>query len=512
LKDLHVKLLSLALLAIGMGICYYKVAHLGFPLSPDDQAEIWTVEARVGFIAEGGPAKVRFEIPHAPPGFVVLDEDFVSSKYGLATEQDAVNRQALWAVRRVREKQALYYRIKLLPSPQAISVRKPSRADYPVKPDYAEPERSAITALLEHVRSESADVASFTRELLLRLNDPAPEENVLLLREDGAEPEAWVRTIIHVLAGARIPARMVHVLPLKDGVRHGSLVPWVEVHNEREWIAFNPLTGQRGFPSDVLVWYVGDHPMVEISGGRKANVEFSVARQTSALVGVAQQRAQVMGSTIMEFSLFSLPIQAQNTYRILLLVPIGAFVMVVLRNLVGIRTFGTFMPILIALAFRETELLWGILMFTGLVAVALMLRLYLENLRLLLVPRLSAVLIIVILLMAGVSVVSHKLGLERGLSVALFPMVILTMTIERMSLVWEEKGPGEALLEGLGTLVVAVAGYVVMSSEQLGYLVFVFPELLLTLLAVTLLAGRYQGYRLVELWRFRWFLRQRSGP
>ena len=496
---------------IGIGICYYKVAYFGFPLNPDDQAEIWTVEARVEFFADGGPAKVRFEIPHTPPGFVILDEDFVSSQYGLATKQDLVNRQALWAVRRVRDKQALYYRIKLLPSPEATVARKPTHPHYPDKPDYAEPEGSAVTALLDHVRDESADIASFTRELLLRLNDPAPEENVLLLRQEDAEPEEWVRKIIHVLAGARIPARMIYVLQLSDGTRHGTLIPWLEVHNEQKWIAFNPFTAEQGFPSDVLVWYVGDHPMVEISGGRKVKVEFSMARQTSALLGVAQQRVNVTGSAVMDFSLFSLPLQVQNTYRILLLVPIGAVVLVVLRNLVGIKTFGTFMPILIALAFRETELLWGILLFTGLVAMAMMLRLYLEKLRLLLVPRLSAVLIIVILLMAGISVVSHKLGLERGLSIALFPMVIITMTIERMSLVWEEKGPGVALLEGLGTLLVAVAGYVVMSSEQLSYLVFVFPELLLALLAVILLVGRYQGYRLVELWRFRSFLRQGSG-
>jgi hypothetical protein len=31
----------------------------------------------------------------------------------------------------------------------------------------------------------------------------------------------------------------------------------------------------------------------------------------------------------------------------------------------------------------------------------------------------------------------------------------------------------------------------------------VFPELLLIVLAVTLLLGRYTGYRLTELWRFR---------
>ena len=35
------------------------------------------------------------------------------------------------------------------------------------------------------------------------------------------------------------------------------------------------------------------------------------------------------------------------------------------------------------------------------------------------------------------------------------------------------------------------------------HLVFVFPELLLLVLAATLLLGRYTGYRLVELRRFR---------
>jgi len=110
--------------------------------------------------------------------------------------------------------------------------------------------------------------------------------------------------------------------------------------------------------------------------------------------------------------------------------------------------------------------------------------------------------------MAGVSLVSYKLGLERGVSVALFPMVILAMTIERMSLVWEELGPVEALQQGVGSLLVAVLGYLIMSSKLLGHLAFVFPELLLVVLAATLLLGRYTGYRLTELWRFRAALRE----
>jgi hypothetical protein len=87
-------------------------------------------------------------------------------------------------------------------------------------------------------------------------------------------------------------------------------------------------------------------------------------------------------------------------------------------------------------------------------------------------------------------------------------MVILAMTIERMSLVWEELGPMEALQQGFGSLLVAVLGYLTMSSKFLGHLVFVFPELLLVVLAATLLLGRYTGYRLTELWRFRAALRE----
>jgi hypothetical protein len=193
-----------------------------------------------------------------------------------------------------------------------------------------------------------------------------------------------------------------------------------------------------------------------------------------------------------------------------LLIPLGAFLLVILRNVIGIKTFGTFMPVLIALAFRETQLLWGVALFTLIVALGLAMRFYLEQLKLLLVPRLAAVLIVVVLLMAGISIISNQLGLERGLSIALFPMVILTMTIERMSIVWDERGPAEAIHQGLGSLAAATLVYLVMSNHFVAHLIFVFPELLLLVLAMTLLLGRYSGYRLFELFRFKVLARDKS--
>ncbi|NIO09075.1 MAG: hypothetical protein GTO40_14095, partial [Deltaproteobacteria bacterium] len=71
----------------------------------------------------------------------------------------------------------------------------------------------------------------------------------------------------------------------------------------------------------------------------------------SALRGGALSR-----SPLLEFSLLSLPIRTQAVYRVLLMIPLGALLVVVFRNVIGINTFGTFMPVLIALAFRETQL------------------------------------------------------------------------------------------------------------------------------------------------------------
>ena len=239
-----------------------------------------------------------------------------------------------------------------------------------------------------------------------------------------------------------------------------------------------------------------------VEGGSNVEYDFAVQENHLDAVAIAETQAAQQDARAMDFSLYSLPIQTQAVYAVLLMIPIGALVMVVMRNIVGIDAFGTFMPVLIALAFRETRLLWGIVLFTLLITLGLTIRFLLERLRLLLVPRLSAVLIVVVLLMLFISLTSHRMGMETGLSVALFPMVIIAMTIERMSVVWEERGPADAMRAAMGSLVVAVFAYVSMGMAWLEHLIFTFPELLLVVLALVVLAGRYTGYRLTELRRF----------
>jgi hypothetical protein len=59
------------------------------------------------------------------------------------------------------------------------------------------------------------------------------------------------------------------------------------------------------------------------------------------------------------------------------------------------------------------------------------------------------------------------------------------------------------MLQGGGSLLVAVLAYLIMSVRVVEHLTFNFPELLVSLLGVILLIGKYTGYRLSELYRFR---------
>ena len=491
-------------MAAGIALFYYKAFHLGLPLKQNTNSVVWTVEARLAFTGQGGPVKAQMRIPKNPPGIGILNENFVSRGFGLNTQDYEDNeRLAFWSLRRARGPQAVYYRIAVFQEADAAESR--ATPAFPAVPELDEPYSTALQDLVSDARERSADIASFTSQMLRRINSPTPDENVQLFlgTSTGAIEKAKIAQTL--LAGARIPSQIANGIELTEDPHVGVIKPWLEVHNGEEWLSFNPQTGEQFSPHHHLTWFYGDGDFVTVSGARNIETEIYLRKEVVDSIAVAEHRATSQGSHVVEFSLFNLPIRTQAVYGVLLMIPIGALVMVLMRNVIGVPTFGTFTPILVALAFRETQLVYGIILFSLVVALGLSVRFYFEKLRLLLVPRLAAVLTVVVLLLVVISIISNQLDLETGLSVALFPMVILTMVIERMSIVWEERGSGAALSEGIGSLVVATAAFLVMSIEQLQYLLFAFPELLLVVLGICLLLGRYTGFRLSELIRFRTF-------
>ncbi|MGD8520881.1 MAG: UUP1 family membrane protein [Desulfobacterales bacterium] len=498
----HLYLLAGFLTAVGLALFLYKILVLDFPLIPETHTYVWDIEAHLTFEAGDKPIKVAMHIPRNSKRFAIVNENFISRGYGVDVSTEEGMRKVSWSIRKARGLQSLFYKASVLRVDRDIKLTRPAKAE-PRKPYLNGAYHEASQAIVSEVREKSADTDSLVAGLLKQLNASQPGDNVALLLGKKATFQKKVNLTVQLLALAGLHARAVHGLRLEVQRRDAPIIHWLEVYDKDRWISYQPMSGERGVPEDYLTWWKGMEPLAQAQGTKNMQISLSVVRSEEAALQSAVEKGILKKPLLLDLSLFSLPAHTQAVYRVALLVPVGVLFLVILRNVIGIRTFGTFMPVLIALSFRETQLLWGVFLFTTLVGIGLLIRLYLEHLKLLVVPRLAAILIVVIGIMAFLSVLTHKLGIERGLSVALFPMVILTMTIERMSIVWDELGAFETFKQGAGSIIAAAIAYLIMSIQYVEHLVFVFPELLLILLAATILLGRYSGFRLLELRRFK---------
>ncbi|MCX7667168.1 MAG: hypothetical protein N2112_16675, partial [Gemmataceae bacterium] len=99
--------------------------------------------------------------------------------------------------------------------------------------------------------------------------------------------------------------------------------------------------------------------------------------------------------------------------------------------------------------------------------------------------------------------VSHQMGTPASGYFRLFPLVILTGMIERFWLMEEEEGMRSSFWTLFHTVALAGAITLLISWETLRKQFLEGPEAIGVVLAGQFLLGRYTGYRLTELYRFR---------
>jgi hypothetical protein len=238
-----------------------------------------------------------------------------------------------------------------------------------------------------------------------------------------------------------------------------------------------------------------------IEGEQNASIAFTVKKQSNSMQALREMNNKG-NNVLFDFSLYSLPPDTQLVFQKLFLVPLAGLVVVIVRNFVGLKTLGTFMPILIALAFLETKLFTGLFIFFIIIITGLIVRYSLSKLNILLIPRIAALVISVIFFVLGIAILGNRNGWSSSFDITFFPIIVLAWTIERLSIAWEEQGPQAALEQISGSLFVAVLSYLLMSNPFIKHLFFSFPSINLIIFALVLLMGRYSGFRLTELNRF----------
>ena len=225
-----------------------------------------------------------------------------------------------------------------------------------------------------------------------------------------------------------------------------------------------------------------------------------VWRQATGMAGASPR---TNGSWTAILDLTHLPRQTQEVLAVLLILPLGAVLTSLVRNVVGFQTFGTLMPNLLALSFLETDWATAAGVFAIVMLVGLGGRAVLGRLRLLIGPRLGLVLTATVLCVVIAISLADRLGLAVRTTSILLPMVVLTILVERFYISIEENGPDQSLKSLATTLAVSLACLALFHWPALCRLAVRFPEGEFFAAIALILIGRYDGYRLTELRRFR---------
>lgn len=493
-------LVGLLVLLSAAGVVYKKQI-LGVPLFPGHERGVWLVEARISYEAKGKPVKVVLALP-AEGWENPTEGQQVSLGYGFSVEHENDMPYGLWSAREPSGQQLIYYRVRLGEGARRYVFQQPSSTDSPVASEVRVmgSHGVALKSMAEDAKQRSADDVTYVSRIQQQLHGKSEGEPFSFLQRyyQKKYPDVWEqRFAMDLLAMGGIACRPCLGVRLEEERGAHPPIHLIEYYDRTEniWRVVLP----DGESMENIMLWTRSLSLLEVYGGENSEVTFTAIKERAPAV-VAEKMAD---SPWWVASISSLPVSERAPFRYAALIPFGVLAVVILRNLVGLATLGTFMPVLLGLAFLELPMSAALIMLLSMLFGGLVFRAMLSKFNLLVVPRVAACVVIVTIFMMAVSLLSYKIGAVNGLRVTVFPMIVLAWTIERMSLIWDEEGAISAIKQILGSLVAAVVAYGMMEIEVARYWVEYFPEVLLMLLAVILLIGRYTGYRLSELVRFR---------
>lgn len=193
-----------------------------------------------------------------------------------------------------------------------------------------------------------------------------------------------------------------------------------------------------------------------------------------------------------------------ETVVLILMLPIIATFIAFLRQVVGIKAFGIYTPLIITFAFLATDgIRYGIAIFIAVILIGMAMRFILKPFRLLYLPRVAimvSVVAISILLMLVIGGNFRRTGLA---AVSIFPILIMITLVEKFIAVQIEKGNQTAVLLAFETLIISIVGFYIASWDSLIRFLVTYPWMVLLTIPINILLGKWTGLRISEYIRFK---------
>ena len=476
---------------------YYKTKYWGFSLSPKQTSNVWAVESHINFIADGeNPIGVVLRIPTKNRGFKVLEESITAKDYKHKKLSDRI----VFSRSQTTGEQNLYYKLMVFDNTLGKDKLRAPAPENIEKPLW---NKQLIAQAKQIIELSKQQEGRDDIEKMIKFFNQEPMDSTLksMLPVQYTQKTA-VEFMRDILSLEDIPARIARGVKLEEGQTINPDL-MLEAYINGAWWLYNPKTGKQGLPDNFLVFQRGETSLLDVSGGTDSSIKFSMQKSITSSMNLAERRAQLSKNTgLFNYSIYNLPIAQQNTLKWLSVFPIGILIVVLMRNIVGIQTMGTFTPMLISMSLVKTGFITGLACFIAIILLGLGIRFLMSKFNLLLVPRISAVVIFVILIIHALTIIGFNFDIKIAQASVFFPIIITAWIIERASITWEEDGPINASKELLNSLAVGIIVYFVIANEYIRHIMFAFNELNIVILIIVMLLGTYTGYRLTELKRF----------
>jgi hypothetical protein len=508
-----------------VGVCYlllfYKIHIWGSGISRMLPQRYYELMLNMSLDGHDEDVQLSVALPTITSRQTVREEFFGSPEFAFHIRRDGSNRWGIWEKSGAHGRYVIVYsgmvRAEAKRYELAARIDLPKQApaeveSYLLATKDIQSDSPDVKELFDHLAplSERGNAAAivraafdYTSKVVKPIEFKGTTDAVTTLRLGEASCGGKSRLFAALCRAGGIPARLVGGLIMKDGTWRSSHI-WAETWIAGRWIPFCPLNGYFAeIPSHYLVLYYGDFPLFTYTRDINFNYYFHAKRVLAPppeAIKAAKQFPRGILNLWLAFEQVQIPL---NLLKIILMMPLGALVVVLARNIIGIETFGTFMPALMAVAFRDTGLVWGLVLFISILAFVATIRYGLERLQLLHTPRLAVLMTGTVAFMITVILTGVATGHILPTRVISFPIVILTLTVERFTDVWEEDGLIKAIKVVVGTVFVVAAAFAAMNWELLQIIVVTFPETLLLLVAAFVIVGRWTGIRLSEYLRFR---------
>lgn len=302
------------------------------------------------------------------------------------------------------------------------------------------------------------------------------------------------RLLVALFRSQNIPARMVGGLILEDTSKRTSHA-WVEAYIGNQWVPFDALNGHfASLPAHYLTLYKGDEFLIR----RNTGYDFDYMYHIKSMDNPETGSMSLIPLNDM-FQNASLPVQP---LLFLLLLPLGALIVAIFKNVIGVQTFGVFLPALIAFAFIEMGILAGTIFFSSVIGIIALVGIPLSKWQLLYTPKIVILLTVVTLFCLICIQFFIRFGWVDPSSALMFPVIILTMVADKFARKVEEESLAKAASVFIQTLVVTVFCTWILGAQRIQDLFIHHPELLISIIGVGLFLGKWIGLRVSEYARF----------